>query len=113
MERRVEAGDLRQVGVDRGDRADAGEIVRLMERRQRAERLQPGEHGRIDAHRCRIVDAAMHHAVADAEQPGLAEKLPQPAPEHPERPIMVERPVRRPAFVDKAAAVHTGRHEVR
>ena len=44
----IEAGDLRQVGLDRGDRADAGEIVRLMQRRERTERLEPGEHRRID-----------------------------------------------------------------
>ena len=47
----IEAGDLRQVGLHGGDRADAGEIVRLMQRRERTERLQPGEHSRIDAHR--------------------------------------------------------------
>ena len=82
VERGIEAGDLRQVGLDRGDRADAGEIVRLMQRRERAERLEPGEHRGIDAHRRRVVDAAVHHPVADAEQRRVAEMLAQPAAEH-------------------------------
>ena len=45
----VEAGDLRQVGVDRRDEADGGEVVRLVQRRQRLERGQPGEDVGVDA----------------------------------------------------------------
>ena len=99
VERGIEAGHLRQVGLDRGDRADAGEIVRLMQRRQRAERLELGEHRRIDAHRRGEVDAAMHHAVTDAEQRRpVAEMLAQPAADHAK-----ERGVARAAIVGPAA----------
>ena len=71
----VEAGDLRQVGVERGDRTDPCEIVRLMQGRERAERLEIGEHPGIDAHRCCVMDAAMHHPVADGEQCFVAEEF--------------------------------------
>ena len=83
VESGIEAGHLRQVGLDRGDRADAGEIVRLMQWRQRTQRLQLGEHSRIDANRRGVVDPAMHHPVADAEQRRpVAEMLAQPAADH-------------------------------
>ena len=37
MEARVEAGDLRHAGKPLGDRVDRGQVVRLMQRRQRHE----------------------------------------------------------------------------
>ena len=110
----IEAGDLRQLGLDRGDRADAGEIVRLMQRRQRAERLEPGEHRRIDAHRRRVVDAAMHHPVADAEQRrSVAEVLAQPAADHAEELGVARAAIVGPAPVDEHLTVGVLGGEVR
>jgi hypothetical protein len=67
VKRGIEARHLREIGLSRGDRADASEIVRLMQRRQRTERLELGDRRGTDAHRRRELDAAMHHPVTDAE----------------------------------------------
>ena len=66
VERGVEAGDLRQLGLDRGDRADrrrgcAAGAAAPAGRAPRAWRAPPAS----IAHRRRVVDAAVHHAVAD------------------------------------------------
>ena len=62
----IEAGDLGQVRLASGDRADAGEVVRLMQRGERAERLELGEHGIVDPHRGGELGAAVDHPVAHA-----------------------------------------------
>src|SRR5262245_64968262 len=83
VKRGIEAGHLRQVGLGRRDRADAGETVRLMQWRERTERLELAEHRGSDAHRRREFGAAMHDAVADPEQRRpVAEMLAQPAADH-------------------------------
>ena len=64
----IEAGHLRQVRLHRGNGADAGEIVRLVQGCERTERLELGEHSRIDPDRRGVVDPAMHHPVTHAEQ---------------------------------------------
>ena len=114
VERGVEAGHLRQVGLDRGDRADAGEIVRLMQRRERTERLQLGEHRRTDAHRRHEVDTAMHHPVTDAEQRRpIAEMLAQPAADHAEELAMTRAALVGPAPIDQHPAVGVRGNEAR
>ena len=69
----VEAGDLRQARVDRRDDADGGEVVRLVQRRQRLERGQAGEDVGVDAHRAVEVGAAVDDAVADGAELDAAE----------------------------------------
>ena len=84
VERGIEARDLGQLGPEPGDRADAGEIVRLVQRRERHERGQLLEHRWTHPHRPGVVDAAMHHPMADADQRRVTELLAQPAAEHAE-----------------------------
>ena len=64
MERRVEACDLRQVwqlGEENFDRLDR---KRLVQRREGDVAPEVGQHARVDAHRRRILAAAVHDAVS-------------------------------------------------
>ena len=70
----VEAGHLRHGRVDLHCEPDRREIVRLVQRRQRCERGQPRQDGRIDAHRPVVVGTAVHDAVADRPQFEAAER---------------------------------------
>ncbi len=72
MEGGVEAGHLRQLRLPLDQRADRRQVVRLVQRRQRNVLLQRLKHARIDAHRRRILGAAVHDAVTDADEPVLA-----------------------------------------
>jgi hypothetical protein len=72
MERGVETGDLRQLGRDRGDRANRIDMMRLVQRRERRQRCDRLQHARIDPHRRGEVRAAVHDAVADAVERRLA-----------------------------------------
>ena len=67
MKGRVEAGDLRQLRLPLQQGADGAEIVRLMERRERREGLEPLENGIVDEDRGAIVGAAMNHAMTDRD----------------------------------------------
>ena len=92
VERRVEAGDLRRSGKGRDRRLDAGEVVRLVQRRERDELAQLGEHGVVDQHRLgrdpgppcttRWPTATMPLRVADVLEP---------AENDASRRVMVER----------------------
>ena len=55
----VEAGDLRNLGNRRSHRADRRDMVRLMQWRERGERLKRGDHPVIDNHRFHEFAAAM------------------------------------------------------
>ena len=63
----IEASDLGKVWRQRGNGADRGQIVRLMERRERAERVELGEEGGIDTARRGETHPAMHDAVPDRD----------------------------------------------
>ena len=65
-----------------GDDADGGEVVRLVQRRQRLERGQPGEDGGVEQHRAVEVGAAVDDAVADGAELDAAEAG-EPAAESP------------------------------
>lgn len=67
VEGRVEADDLRKIGVDPGNGADSGEIVGLVERRERAKRLQGVEQDRVDPLRRGKAGAAVNDPVADRD----------------------------------------------
>jgi len=66
VERGVEAGELRGAGKGRARRANAGEVVRLVQRRERLERRQRGEQRLVDRRRGDVRGAAVDDAVADA-----------------------------------------------
>ncbi len=76
VERGVEAGDLRDLRRRLLDRLDDREVEGLVQRRQRFERMQIGQHLGVDADGRRKARAAVHDPVSDphhrraAVQPG-------------------------------------------
>ena len=104
MEAGVEAGDLRHVGQPLGDRVDGGQVVRLMERRQRRQLAQLVQDLRRDDRRPGESRAAVDDAMADAEHARAAVALAEPRGERVERraavaharvELLVERGARR------------------
>ena len=75
MERGIEAGDLRDVGRRRGDERDGREIVRLVQRRQRHQRLERGHDARIDPDRRGEFGAAVDDAMAEREHGTAGQEL--------------------------------------
>ena len=72
----VEAGDLRHgPGRSPSTRRIGGEVVRLVQRRQRLERGEPGEDVGVDQHGAVEVGAAVHDAVADGAELDAAEAV--------------------------------------
>jgi hypothetical protein len=78
MEACVEARDLPNVGHALEQLRDAGQVVRLVQRRERLELAQVVEHARRDDDRRRIARAAVDDAVADAGEGGAGEPRAQP-----------------------------------
>ncbi len=78
MEGRVETGDLRQVRPRGGQGPDRGETLRLVQRRQRNERLQRRHDLRRQPHGRMEVGAAVHDAVAGADQVPAGGRLIRP-----------------------------------
>ncbi len=70
MKSRVETGDLRGAGKSLARGLDAGEIVGLVQRRQRLEGFQFRQHEIVHEHGFGIDRTAMHHAMADADHIG-------------------------------------------
>ena len=64
VKRRVKACNLRQIGPQACKCFDGSKIARLMQGRQRAQRMQRREHRGIDAYRCRELFGTMHNAVS-------------------------------------------------
>ena len=77
VESRIEAGDLRQLRKARAERLHGGEIVRLMQRRQRDVALELGEDGCVDQDRLVVFRSAVHDAVPDSG--GLEASVPRGA----------------------------------
>jgi hypothetical protein len=48
MKRRIETSNLPHLGCGQGDRADRGNVVRLMQRSERRKRLQCRDNPRVD-----------------------------------------------------------------
>ena len=67
MEGGVEAGDLRRRRECLHRRLDAGDIVRLVERRERNERAQVGERCFVDQDRRGVVWPSMDDAMANRD----------------------------------------------
>ena len=68
VKRGIEAGDLRKRRKVGQQRADRRQIMRLMQRRQRDEPLQPRHDAMIDQHRPVIVRTAMNDAMTDGHR---------------------------------------------
>jgi BON domain len=71
VERGIEAGNLRDVGHGAADGADRGDLVRLVQWRERHQRFQRYDYLLVKQHRLRIRHAAMDDAVANAGEPCL------------------------------------------
>ena len=103
MERRIEARDLRQVGPSLQQHPDRREIVRLMQRRQRHVLVERLDDRRVDAHRGRELEAAVHDTMPDAHHPMHGEMRLQKAHQVIERPGVADvRAVAPRLFVDDA-----------
>ena len=76
---RVEARDLQDIGLGGTDRPDRQKVVRLVQRRQRDQDLQLGEHGVIDGHMRVVVGTAMNDTVSDGDRKSPTVASPQPA----------------------------------
>src|SRR5215813_569364 len=80
MEGRVEAGDLRHLRRDGSDSPDGGDVVRLVQRRERYQLLKMGHHLLIDNDRLGIDHSAVHDAVSYAVKSRFAaDMVRQPA----------------------------------
>lgn len=73
----VETGDLRQRRRTLPQGLDRSEVMRLMERRQRHQAVERLDSVGIDPHGRRVLDATVHHPVADRDQVVLAAVLAQ------------------------------------
>jgi hypothetical protein len=69
----VETGHLHRLGEGRDGGADAGEVVGLVQRRERGERVEPFDQVGREPLRRVDVGAAMDDAVADARDPSAAD----------------------------------------
>ncbi len=67
----VKTGNLRNIRGNSSNCADRGDVVRLMQRRERHERFKRGEDRVVDQNRGRVMQPAVHHAVADTGKGGL------------------------------------------
>ena len=79
MESGVEAGDLRRRREGLHRRLDPGEIVRLVQRRERNEPLKLRDRGLVDQHRLDEIRPAVHDAMADRDDRRVVARLPEPA----------------------------------
>ncbi len=92
VERGVEAGDLRQLGSTRADGRDRREIVGLVQRRERHERLEFLEKPIRYPLRHRVMGPTMNDAVPDGEKI----RAPQSVGRHPDEDM------RRRVVIDRA-----------
>jgi hypothetical protein len=81
VERRVEAGDLRQRGRAFEQAHHGRQAVRLVEGRQRDETLESLERLVRHSHRRRELESSVHDTVSDCHQSVMREVPPQEVPE--------------------------------
>jgi hypothetical protein len=72
VEGRVEARHLRHALEGAARRKHAGQVVRLVQRRQRHQRFDAGQHGVVDHGGRAELPAAVHDAVADGADAQIA-----------------------------------------
>ncbi len=111
VERGVEAGDLWERRLELAQEADGAEVVRLVQRRERHERLQPRQDRLVDRHRPGEDRPAVHHPVRDARERSLAERAADVLEEEPQRAGVVEVRALRPAPLRDDRAVRGARDE--
>ncbi|MCY1227866.1 hypothetical protein D9M72_401560 [compost metagenome] len=109
----VEAGHLQQVRHGFAHGADRGQVMRLVQRRQRHQRLQFRDHVVVDAHGLREVGAAMHHAMADRHRRIVAQPDAEHQPHQPEGGVVVGHLRLREGLVGDHAAVGHARGQAR
>ena len=96
----IEARDLWQLRPALQQAPDRCQVMRLVQRRQGHQGLELRHHLPIDAHRCRVVDAAVHHTVSDGGQLVLGGVgLLQPVPDMGDRTVVPELGALRPALL--------------
>ena len=95
MESGIEAGDLRRRREGLHRRLDPGEVVRLVQRRERNEPLKRRDHGLVDQLRLHEIRPAVHDAMADRDDRRIVARLPEPAENGAHRGVMVDRAGRR------------------
>ena len=78
VKRGVEAGHLRRPREGDTRRVDAGQIVRLVQRRQRHQGFELGPAVVVDHDRLDMLGPAMHHAMADGRDLAVREAQAQP-----------------------------------
>ena len=77
MEGRVEAGDLRYLRRGHHDRTDGGEVMRLMQGRERLEFGEVVEHGLGHPHRRGVVETPVDHAMTEGDnRPSFEQRAP-------------------------------------
>jgi hypothetical protein len=101
MEAGVEAGDLRNAGQIRADGFDRGEVVRLMQRRERDQRPQILEDLRRHDRRPEELRPAVHDPMADAEDAGAAVAGAHPPGERLERGPRIDDRAAHVAIVER------------
>ena len=104
MKSGVEAADLRKAGGAGQQRADRGEVVGLVQRRERDETLEIGEHGRIDQDRPVVARAAMDDPMPDRDRLELL-RVAQPRCRRAKRGGDVGHALARIGLVDQNRAV--------
>ena len=91
MKRRVETHHLRHARKRPVGGLDAGEVMRLVQRRERRQRLEFGDQRRVDDGRLRVIRSAMHHAVADGADLDFGEARLDPCENIADRLLVVAR----------------------
>ena len=71
VERRIEAGDLRQPGKGFGQGPGAGYVVGLVRRLHGHERVEIGQHIAVDQHRRLVARSAQHDPVTGSDHLGI------------------------------------------
>src|SRR5262249_56806707 len=99
MEGGVEAGDLRKIGKTGKDRTDRGQVVRLVQGRERNIALELREDALVDQYRPIELRTAVYDPMADRDRLEVL-RLTQPAARDGERRRHVGHIVRRVGLVD-------------
>ena len=113
VERRVEAGHLRNLGSALEQGGDRREVVKLVQRRQRDELLQRFEDTHVRADRRGKLEAAVDDPVADPDELVVAELLAEELPEVLHRVFVGESHTRAPRPLSHDAAGGIPGHEPR
>ena len=78
VKRRVETGDLRQLGAGRSDCSNWCQVVKLMQRREGCKTLKSCEQVSRNDFRLSVIRSAVHHAMSDRAQPVVAKMIVDP-----------------------------------